>query len=394
MSATMKPMSAKSFALLASMLFFASADDFIAKTDSTHQPLKIHLERVKAHGDSGATFYVGKLAVGQPAQEFKVLFDTSSGHVLLPHLACKSKACIEHKRFSPGASSTAMDVNVDGTAVDKGHRFARHGLVRTGVAIDFTQADLGEGQAKTVVVRDNVCIEGDKGDACVNLETVTAVEMQDVPFRAMPNDGILGLGMQALAAGPLLNFMGVLMDGSKTVLPQFGISFGSDGGDLYLGGQHPALSSPIQWLPVNHPEGGYWQVDIKSVRVGGKTIDTCKRGCHGIIDSGTSHLGVQSYRLPLLRAAIDTQLHPTAGCGGPSLEFDLGVMVINLEAEDYSDENCKFAVGSLNLEEPAFVGVYAFGESVLRRYYAAFDWENKKVGFAPNPAAPAATVVV
>jgi len=313
--------------------------------------------------------------------------------VLLPHKACKSKACLEHKRYSPGMSSTATDVNVDGTAVDKGHRFARHGLVRTGVSIDFTQADLGEGQAKSVVVRDNVCIEGDKGDACVNLETVTAIEMDDVPFRAMPNDGILGLGMQSLAAGPLLNFMGVLLDGSKKLLPQFGISFGADGGDLYLGGQHPTLSSPIQWLPVDHPEGGYWQIEIKSVRVGGKTIDTCKRGCHGVIDSGTSHLGVQSYRLPLLRAAIVTQLLPTAGCTGPSLEFDLGVMVLKMEAEDYSDENCKFAVGPLNLEEPAFVGVYAFGESVLRRYYAAFDWENKKVGFAPS-AAPAAAVVV
>jgi len=395
MSAIMKPTIAKSFAVLASIFVLACAnhEDFLAKSDPKHQPLKIHLERVQARGDSGATFYVGKLLVGQPAQEFKVLFDTSSGHVLLPHKACKSKACLEHKRYSPGMSSTATDVNVDGTAVDKGHRFARHGLVRTGVSIDFTQADLGEGQAKSVVVRDNVCIEGDKGDACVNLETVTAIEMDDVPFRAMPNDGILGLGMQSLAAGPLLNFMGVLLDGSKKLLPQFGISFGADGGDLYLGGQHPTLSSPIQWLPVDHPEGGYWQIEIKSVRVGGKTIDTCKRGCHGVIDSGTSHLGVQSYRLPLLRAAIVTQLLPTAGCTGPSLEFDLGVMVLKMEAEDYSDENCKFAVGPLNLEEPAFVGVYAFGESVLRRYYAAFDWENKKVGFAPS-AAPAAAVVV
>merc|ERR1719478_117444 len=192
-------------------------------------PLKVRLERVKARGNSPATFYLGKLAVGQPPQEFKVLFDTSSGHVLLPHRACKSAACLEHKRYSPGESTTAFDVNVDGSAVDKGHRFARHGLVRSGVSIDFTQADLGEGQAKSVVVRDNVCIEGDKGNACVNLEAVAAYEMQDVPFRAMPNDGILGLGMKTLAAGPLLNFMGMLMEGSKNVLPQFGISFGPEG---------------------------------------------------------------------------------------------------------------------------------------------------------------------
>jgi len=374
----------------------ASADNQVQgehTTGALTSPLKIHLERVKARGGNAATFYVGKLAVGQPPQEFKVLFDTSSGHVLLPHRACKSLACLEHKRYSPGGSTTARDVNVDGTEVDKGHRFARHGMVRTGISVDFTQADLGEGQAKTVVVRDDVCIEGNTGDACVNIETVTAIEMADVPFRAMPNDGILGLGMKSLSAGPLLNFMGLLMEGSKKMSAQFGLSFGPEGGELYLGGQSTALTAPIQWLPVDHPDGGYWQVEIKSVRVGGKTIDTCKRGCHGIVDSGTSHLGVQSYRLPLLRAALITELLPSVGCNGPALEFDLGAMVLTLEAEDYSDEACKPALGPLNLEEPAFVGVYAFGESVLRRYYAAFDWENQKVGFAPT-AASSATVVV
>jgi cathepsin D len=357
-----------------------------------HKPLKVHLERIKARGNSAATFYVGKLMVGQPPRELKVLFDTSSGHVLVPHQACKSQACLSHKKYSPWKSSTAMDVNVDGSPVDKGRRFARNGLVRTGVSVDFTQADLGEGHAESVVVRDNVCMEGDAGDACVNLEIVTAVNMSDVPFVSMPNDGIVGLGLESLAAGHLLSFMAILMEESKNVLPQFGISFGPDGGDIYFGGQDPSLTAPIQWLPVDHPDGGYWQVDIKQVRVGGKVVDVCKRGCHGVVDSGTSHLGIQSYRLPMLRVALVTELLPT-GCSGPSLEFDLGATVLTLEAPDYSDESCKPALGPLNLEEPAFVGVYAFGESVLRRYYAAFDLENKKVGFVPSTAS-AATVVV
>jgi hypothetical protein len=290
-------------------------------------------------------------------------------------------------------SETAADVNVDGSAVDKGHRLARNGLIRTGVSVDFTQADLGEGQAKTVVVRENVCMEGDVGDACANLEIVTAINMTDVPFVAMPNDGIVGLGLESLAAGHMLSFMTILMEESKNVLPQFGLSFGMDGGDIYFGGQNPALTSPITWLPVDHPEGGYWQVEIKQVRVGGKVIDTCKRGCHGIVDSGTSHLGVQSYRLPMLRVAVVTELLPSAGCVGPTLEFDLGAMVLTLEAQDYVDESCKPALGPLNLEEPAFVGVYAFGESVLRRYYAAFDMENKKVGFVPFKSSSSTVVV-
>jgi len=356
------------------------------------KPLKVHLERVKAH-NSSATFYVGKVAIGQPPQEFEVLFDTSSGHVLVPHKACKSRACVDHQQYSPTKSNTAVDVNVDGEQVDKGHRFARHGLVRTGVSVDFTQADLGEGMAKSVVVRDNVCMEGDTGDACVDLEVVAAIEEQDTPFRAMHNDGIVGLGLESLAAGPLLSFMSRLMGESQNVPAQFGISFGPEGGDVYFGGQSPELKSPIQWMPVNHPEGGYWQVDIKSVRVGGQIVDDCRRGCHGIIDSGTSHLGVQSYRLHNLRPHLVTQLLPVAGCSGPTLEFDLGATVVTLDAKDYSDESCTPSVGPLNLEEPAFVGVYAFGESVLRKYYVGFDWDKKQVGFAPSSETAVPVVV-
>jgi len=406
----MKMMFCVAIAAMASNLLFVHAHDgkhvvseqprSLPEAIPLVKPLKVHLNRVKARGNSkscgveGCTFYVGKVAIGQPPQELEVLFDTSSGHVLVPHKACKSKACVEHKRYSPWTSTTAVDVNVDGDEVDKGHRFARHGLVRTGVSVDFTQADLGEGMAKSVVVRDNVCMEGDNGDACVDLEVVTAIEEQDTPFRAMPNDGIVGLGLESLAAGPLLSFMSRLMGESKNVPAQFGISFGPEGGDIYFGGQSPELKSPIQWMPVNHPEGGYWQVDIKSVRVGGEIVDECRRGCHGIIDSGTSHLGVQSYRLHNLRPHLVTALLPVAGCTGPTLEFDLGATVLTLDAKDYSDESCTPAVGSLNLEEPAFVGVYAFGESVLRRYYVGFDWENKRVGFAPSSEATSPVVAV
>lgn len=364
-----------------------------AQTNSLSVPLKVKLERVKARGESTATFYVGRLRLGHPAQELKVLFDTSSGHVLVPHKACKSSACIEHTCYSPWASSTAVDVNVNGTQVDKGRRFARHGLVRDGVSVEFTQADLGEGEAKSVVVRDDVCMPGVEGAVCVNMETVASIDMADVPFRAMPNDGVLGLGLGSLAAGHSLSFMSILMEHTKHVPRQFGISFGPNGGEAFFGGQSPDLKSSITWLPVDHPDGGYWQVEIKSVKVGGKVVDSCSRGCHGVVDSGTSHLGVQSYRIHMLRPELVTELLPTAGCSGPALEFDLGAIVLSLEASDYSDDSCTPALGPLNLEEPAFVGVYSFGESVLRRYYAAFDWDNKKVGFAPSTT-PAKSVVV
>jgi len=239
-------------------------------------------------------------------------------------------------------------------------------------------------------VRDAVCLtEG----ACVDMEVFAAIQMDDKPFLAMPSDGIVGLGFSSLAVSPLASFFGRLIEGAHNSLPQFGISLGANSGELYFGGHDSSrLAAPIQWFPVDHPEDGYWQVDIQAVRVGNVTVETCANGCHAIVDSGASRLGVQSTHLSKLRAALISKPSMGGGCQGPELSFDLGGMAIILKPDDYSDEDCQPALGSLELEDPRFQGVYTFGESVLMRYYTAFDWEGKRVGFAPA-ASRDATIV-
>jgi len=343
-------------------------------------------------GAEGASFYVGTVSVGHPPQELQVLFDTSSGHVLLPHRACKSAACIEHRRYSPWESSTAMDMNFNGSQVQPGHRLARGAMRRDAVTLGYTQSDLGEGDAKSVLVRDSLCVGAQAGgQACVDVGVLAALSLQDVPFRAMPNDGIIGLGLASLAAGPICSFFGRLLEGSRNVLPQFGIAFGAESGELHIGAHDTTrLAAPLRWFPVDHPEDGYWQVAIRAVRVGNVTVDDCKKGCHGIVDTGVSRLGVQASNLRRLQATLTSALSTHGGCHGPTLTFDLGGMMLTLGPQDYTDTNCAPQLGPLSLEEPKFTGVYTFGETVLRRYYAAFDWEKRMLGFAPLAGAGAA----
>lgn len=353
-------------------------------------PVVVHLKRAGArHSKSEATFYVGQVSVGHPPQSLDVTFDTSSGDVLLPHRACRNTSCMEHHRYSPWESTTAMDINADGGLVEgmrRGQRLARGAHRRDLITVDFTQSDLGEGEIKAVVVRDTVCAGagGQSGTACVDMALLAAVNMDDKPFRAMPSDGIIGLGFGALASGPMSSFVGRLLEGSRDVVPQFGIAFDAGRGELHLGGHDSArLAAPLRWFPVDHPEQGYWQVAIQAVRVGNKTVDECLHGCHGVVDTGVSRLGVQASRMPVMRHALASALADHIGCQGPDLTFDLGGMVLTLQARDYAGSDCSPLLGSLDLEEPKFVGVYAFGETLLRRYYAAFDWEEHKLGFAP-----------
>lgn len=355
-------------------------------------PLKRVAARAAFEGmNVDASFYVGSIFLGQPAQELKVIFDTSSGHVLVPHRACSEVACLEHKRYSPWQSATAMDVTMNGTLVQPGNRIARGKLNRDAVDVAFTQADLGEGTAKSVLVRDHVCLGvGPSGGAdCADLTILAAVRMEEQPFREMPNDGVVGLGLEGLSASHSCSFISRMLEESSStrMLPQFGISYRSDGGEIHFGGHDPAqFTGPLHWFPVDHPEMGYWQVAISSVRVDGVKVDVCQSGCHGVIDTGASRLGVQASKLLALKSALLS--YPSQqGCRGPELEFDLGGFTLTLHPEDYADEQCAPSLGSLNLSEQDFVGVYAFGETVLRRYYTAFDWQKKRLGFAPASAA-------
>merc|ERR1719512_210264 len=188
-------------------------------TAALEAPVVIPLSRVSAQTPTGeAAFYVARLAVGSPPQVFQVMFDTSSGDLVLPHKACRSKSCLAHRRFSPWDSSTALDVNADGKRLPgmaPGARLAKGRVTRDVVSVTFTQADLGEGTVKAVLVRDNVCLGPANGSAaCVDMTVLGALTMQDTPFNGMPSDGIVGLGLESLAVGAMGSFLGQLFAGS------------------------------------------------------------------------------------------------------------------------------------------------------------------------------------
>lgn len=319
----------------------------------------------------GLSFFVGRVAVGDDErQHFEVLFDTASGNVILPSSNCTSSVCMEHHRYQYQKSS---EVGVQ-------------------VEVEFSQMELGEGVASGLVVRDRLCIgrmlghqDGRGPAACAeDLQIVAAKNMTDVPFRAMPHDGIVGLGLQGLWAGQKSGFLGQLVSSTQGLQPQYSLSLGREEGELRFGAYDTThLTAPLEWFPVANEDEGFWQVWIKAVRVGNHTVEFCSSGCRAIIDTGASGLAVPKVFLPRLRAALATSSVAGGGCKGPDLHLDLGSSTaLKLKAEDYAGPSCQPQLLPLDIPEERFANVFVFGVNVLRPYYTVFDWGAKRVGFS------------
>jgi len=377
----------------------AAASDAGSDSGRSGDALRVPLQRMPArdgHDGSkhhGTSFYVGNITIGEPPQPLQVFFDTGSGHVLLPHMACKNRSCVEHHRYSPWASSSAWDVYVNGSPVQEGNRIAKGRVHRTFATMDFTQADLGDGVAKGVLVRDHVCLsagpENHKShQACADLAVLAATQEDAMPFEAMPADGIIGLGLSGLSVSAFSNFYSRLMDSSHGMLPQFGMLLGETSGTILFGGRASVdnIAAPVEWFPVLHPNEGFWQFEIVQVRVNGMVVEQCQHGCRAIVDSGSSHLGVQSDRRETILHSLQSALVSEGRCSGPDMQIDLPRgLTLTLAVGEYSDASCAVQLGALHLHEPQPSGVlFSLGTNVIRRYYTAFDWEAARIGFAPN----------
>jgi len=371
------------------------------KLDKQYVPLS-RGDRVVAH----KTAYFGSIYIGYPKQQrFTVVFDTGSGHLFVPSMACGSQTCLLHRRYSQSESTSGVAIDHSGAEVPAG------AAERDQVSISFGTGDvLGE------FVKETVCLNShSEGEAtaqtpkdCLRVRVITATEMTEEPFNKFDFDGVLGLGLSALAVDPEFSFFGELA--KLNVLPEARFGFflskhDSVPSEISFGGHDERrVSEPLRWAKVPEPEKGYWQVPIKSIRIGDTKISSCESGqCVGIVDSGTSLLGVPKadlkdthYKLARKIPGDPSELD-CRQVGGPTIVFDLGGFEISLGPEDYSrptamrmeTKDSKVQVVCRASLLPIDLGAdggnpltWILGEPVLRKYYTAFDWKKAEIGFA------------
>lgn len=341
----------------------------------------LHRQRVPVRSEDGVvsfkSIYFGSIFVGLPMkQRFSVVFDTGSGHVVLPSVHCHSETCLLHRRYDSQQSAVSQEVDYDGSPVAPGAprdqitvafgtgevtgQFARDRLCMgtdrlTGGAEEAATAEAASSSAPPATGRRE---EGD--EPCIDMRIVMATEMSYEPFASFTFDGVLGLGLDGLALAPEFSLFGVLAGSGTLAYPSFGV-FLADSDDEFseisFGGHNPERAdSHIDWAPVPNPELGYWQVRVLAIRVGGVTLDYCNDGtCRAVVDTGTSLIAVPEGFAEQLQDELSQGLEqPTlttngvVDCreaAGRLLEFDIEGATLTLTPGDYARPSIQTAEG-------------------------------------------------
>lgn len=373
---------------------------------------------------SHKTSYSGKISVGEPAQDFRVVFDTGSGNVIVPSVDCHNETCLLHRRYDMSQSLTGSAVNVDGS------------LVPQDELCDQATIGFGTGNIMGEFARDKVCLGA---DMCVETTVIMAVHMTTQPFKSFDFDGIFGLALDSLALSPDFSFFKRLADSGQGAELKFGVYLSDQrtkvSSEIALGGYSKTrLLTPLEWVPVVEKELGHWTVEVKAIRIGNRTLDMCgiDSPCKGVVDTGTSHLGVPGS----FHAAISSALQVGAGdvedcrdVKAPTIELVLNGVTISLTPENYmrsvpvakgvtvgsprgvtldsldaasnaqgaprvappaggqelvarsgGGNVCNARLMPVNLPAPIGPNLFILGEPVLQRYYSVYDWKEKRVG--------------
>ncbi|CAE8618699.1 unnamed protein product [Polarella glacialis] len=320
--------------------------------------------------------YFGKVKVGNPPQEFSVVFDTGSGNLIVPGTECTSSACTIHNRFKKSKSSSAKEVNCDGSSVSSGFE------------PDEITITFGTGHITGNCLQDSICIS----DACAQGSFISSTDESSQPFASFSFDGVLGLALDRMAQSQEFSLMNRLGSSGALKEPLFSVflsDLDSESSEITFGEvnkQH--MATDLWWVPVNG-EAGYWEVQIDDIYFDQKPQSICA-GCRVAVDTGTSELAGPTDIVEKLQQLLDVKADCSNLAELPKLGFAVGdgngkSKILSLSPKDYitqeADNMCSVSLMSLDVPPPKGP-LFVFGIPFLQKYFTVYDHANSKVGFA------------
>eukprot|EP00439_Symbiodinium_sp_Y106_P067064 s2900_g11.t1 len=176
--------------------------------------------------------------------------------------------------------------------------------LRPGDERDTTTITYGTGKLTGEYIRDMLCLRKGRGAAvaesslCLQVDFLGVTQESRFPFTELPFDGIFGLGLGGLSAGPSFNFVNSLVAAPQTVRnPTFAFFLrnldADEDSEITFGGyRKDRLEGEVTWLPVPKQEAdekGYWLVAMRDIHVEDKALNLCaSAGCQVAMDTGTA----------------------------------------------------------------------------------------------------------
>jgi len=336
-------------------------------------------KRVSAHidqtevGKSKAVHkmaYFGEIGVGTPSQKFSVVYDTGSGNLLIPGENCRDTACRKHDRFDAKLSSSAQELNCDGSDVQ-------------GQSTDKLTITFGTGRISGKCMQDNICI----GNLCASGTFVASTEESAHPFASFSFDGVLGLALDSMAQGADFSLMSRMVRNRLLAEPVFSV-FLSDSNaetsEITFGEtKREHMASELFWVPVSR-NSGYWEVQITDITFNNGRQHLCEN-CHVAVDTGTSQLAGPSEIIRQLKQKLNVHSDCVNYDKLPDLGFAIGENILNLAPKDYIDKtgntSCELSLMSLDVPPPKGP-LFVFGIPFLQKFFTVYDHSANKVGFA------------
>ncbi|XP_043826880.1 pepsin A-3 [Dromiciops gliroides] len=312
--------------------------------------------------------YFGTIRIGNPPQEFTVLFDTGSSNLWVPSIYCSSPACSNHNLFDPLKS------------------FSFQPTGRT-MAIQY-----GSGSMTGFLAYDTVQI-GDILDS--NQAFGLSVSEPGSALSYTPFNGILGLAYPSIVVSDATPVFDNMWDQGLLSQDVFAVYLSSDeqkGSMVMFGGVDPSYyQGNLNWVPVSDPR--YWQISLDSITMNGEIIG-CEGGCPGIVDTGTSLLtGPPSFITSIqshIGASQDSNGEYVVSCDSIDILPDIIYVINGIEYPipagayiQHAQDTCFSGFEPMALPS-AREEVWILRDVFLHLYFAVFDRANNQVGLAPT----------
>lgn len=306
--------------------------------------------------------FIGAVGIGNPKQEFKLFFDTTTSNLWIPTLTCQN--CGDKNRYNSSASRTFIK---DGSPIQFG---AYYGV-------------------KSV---DRVTL----GDLVVENQTFAEMVLIDIDLNLKPYDGVFCLGLDVLAEGQVATPLRQMLN--QKLIDREVVSFyrsPDQKGQIVFGGiDQNHYKGQIVYTPNIIP--WTWAVKIEGVAVG--NVSVCQRGCTAAIRTSSSFVSGPPDQIAAINKAIgaepdkyDNTTMVIPDCKFSeflSVKFTIEGQILSLAPEHYIRRATRDAkLVCVSLLRPVTFSItdwWVLGAPVIGNIYTVLDQSSNhsRVGFA------------